>query len=199
MTSTSILDLFLVLNLLISASTSLKLDYSINSVHSLLRSRKSNCTDIISHFIQRSAIYCPQIVLNPFSLAEARQLDLARHSCQLNGRLECIPMIVRDSIDVVGMATTGGLSSLRNSYPEQDAELIARMRSEGAIVVAKSSDLITNNSCVNPFDKEASYFHESNAPIATSIAVGAAIIGIGFDSDGLAQVSSSLNHVNSIR
>lgn len=193
----SLLLVFLTLIVIQSAVDTFHLDYSIGSIHRLLRTRQANCTDIISHFMRRAAVYSPHVTLNPFSLAHARQLDMARSSCHL-GRLECVPIVARDSFDVLGMSTTGGLGALKNSYPEQSAEVIEWLEDEGAVVLGKTNDSALDT-CRNPFTDEPSRCGDENGLVAQAIAVGAGVIGLGTDSDGLAQISASYNSVNAIR
>lgn len=194
MTITAKILLWSAVNILASA---INLDYSIVSIHSHLRHRTTNCTEIISHFMRRSTLFSPQIILNPFALSQAHRLDQSRINCQLS-RLECIPLVVRDTIDVVGMPTTGGLKPLRNSYPEQNSPVIDRLVAEGAIVLGKTNETAADE-CRNPFDADSSSCGEGNGWVGRAIAVGAGVIGIGADSDGLAQVSASFNSLNSIR
>lgn len=186
----SVISLFKILII-----NSFELDYSIGSIHRLIR-QKTTCTEIISHFMRRSAIYSPHVTLNPLSLAQARQLDLERTNCHLT-RLECVPIVARDSFDVVGMATTGGIGALKNSYPEQNADVIEWLVGEGAIVLGKTNDSAIET-CKNPYDT-ISPCGEKNGLVAQAITVGAGVIGLGTDSDGLAQISASYNSVNAIR
>jgi amidase len=57
------------------------------------------------------------IALNPNALDEAIQLDaaFAKRNYTITGRLHCIPILVKDNIDVAGMPTTGGLFALNDS------------------------------------------------------------------------------------
>lgn len=79
------------------------------------------------------------IAVNPNALDEARQADADRAAGKPLGRLHGIPFIVKDNIDVAGMATTQGSWSLLYAIADTDAEVIARLRAEGAIVLAKAN------------------------------------------------------------
>lgn len=78
------------------------------------------------------------INLNPDALAEARKADQARAN-GTKGRLLGIPILVKDSIDVAGLPTTRGAYMYRNSIAATDAEAVARLRAEGAVILGKTN------------------------------------------------------------
>ena len=78
------------------------------------------------------------INLNPNAIADAKAADRARASGK-TGRLLGIPILVKDSIDVEGLPTTQGAYMYRNSVAAADAEAVARLRAEGAIILGKTN------------------------------------------------------------
>ncbi len=78
--------------------------------------------------------------LNPDALAAARALDAERKANKLRGPLHGIPIIVKDNIETRDpVATTAGSWALARSQRPADAPLVARLRTAGAIVLAKAN------------------------------------------------------------
>jgi amidase len=49
------------------------------------------------------------------------------------------PIVVKDNIDVTGVANTAGSLALADNLPARDAPIIARLRAAGAVIVAKTN------------------------------------------------------------
>ncbi len=79
------------------------------------------------------------LALNPEALREAEAVDAARSEGAAVGRLAGVPILVKDNIDVAGMATTAGSLALAGNITAADAPVIARLRAEGAIVLGKTN------------------------------------------------------------
>jgi aspartyl-tRNA(Asn)/glutamyl-tRNA(Gln) amidotransferase subunit A len=72
-------------------------------------------------------------------LAEAEELDrLARGGIWL-GPLHGIPVGVKDIIDVRGYATSAGYEPWKKAVARQDAEVVARLRAQGALILGKTA------------------------------------------------------------
>jgi aspartyl-tRNA(Asn)/glutamyl-tRNA(Gln) amidotransferase subunit A len=80
------------------------------------------------------------ISINPKALSKAVELDnYFFKNNKLSGKLHCIPIIVKDNIDVAGIATTAGVNALRNSVPNKNALVVDRLQAEGAIFISKGN------------------------------------------------------------
>jgi amidase len=55
------------------------------------------------------------------------------------GPLEGLPLTVKESFNVAGLATTWGLESHRDNVANQDAEVVQRLSAAGAIVFGKTN------------------------------------------------------------
>lgn len=176
-----------------------KFEYNVGSIKSLIRDSGYTCTDIIEYFLDRSYEYNSELnaVINYNSKAfdEAFKLDeyYARNKT-FKGELHCVPIIVKDNIDVSNIPTTGGLKALRNSIPNKNSLVIHRLISKGAVILSKTNlaemadDIKFYNSemggeCKNPFDKRRSCGSSSSGSGA-GIAAGFGVIGLGTDTDG---------------
>src|SRR3984957_8835572 len=94
----------------------------------------------IARFDHHGPEYRSVLGLNPDALAAARALDGERKSNKLRGPLHGIPIIVKDNIETRdAVATTAGSWALARSQRPADAPLVARLRTAGAIVLAKAN------------------------------------------------------------
>jgi amidase len=78
--------------------------------------------------------------LDPDARAIAAQLDEERRTRGVRGPLHGIPVLVKDNIDTSGRTkTTAGSLALAGAPPPPDAEIVARLRRAGAIVLGKTN------------------------------------------------------------
>src|SRR5262249_24175970 len=98
-------------------------------------------------YLDRIAAYDKQgpylnsiITVNQHALAEADRLDTAlKGSGKLTGPLHGIPVLVKDNMDTFDIRTSSGVAFFKDFVPPKDAFIITRLRSSGAIILAKSS------------------------------------------------------------
>lgn len=79
------------------------------------------------------------ITLNPRALERAAALDSQRRSRGARGPLHGVPVLLKDNIDAVDLATTNGSAILRGAQPPDDAFLVARLHQAGAVILGKAS------------------------------------------------------------
>ena len=77
------------------------------------------------------------ITLNRECLEMARDSDRERRENGPRSLLHGIPVVLKDTIDAVGMPTTGGFTGLANSYPARDSAVARRLKEAGALILAK--------------------------------------------------------------
>ncbi len=77
--------------------------------------------------------------INPAALADARALDAERRAGRVRGPLHGVPVLIKDNIDTIGMATTAGSLALKDNMTGRDAPLVARLRAAGAVILGKTS------------------------------------------------------------
>jgi amidase len=78
------------------------------------------------------------LTVDPSALVHAAASDRRRRSGKPPGLLEGIPVLLKDNVDTESMVTTAGSRALR-STPDADAELVRRLRAEGAVVLGKTN------------------------------------------------------------
>lgn len=119
------------------------LEATISGVHTALFSNLTSCRTIVSSFISRIEAYNPTInaiiSLNPHALSIADTLDSSLASGAATGKLFCVPVLLKDNYDAVGMNTTAGCQDLSGSIPSVDAPSVEAMRREGAVILGKAN------------------------------------------------------------
>ncbi|MFZ5657719.1 MAG: amidase [Pseudomonadota bacterium] len=79
------------------------------------------------------------IATNPQALADAAALDAERRAGHVRGPLHGIPLLLKDNIDAMPMATTAGSLALAEHRPARDAFLVERLRAQGAVILGKTN------------------------------------------------------------
>lgn len=116
------------------------------------------------------------------------------------GRLDGIPVAVKDNFDVAGYPTTAGLASRRQHIAQQDAHAIARLRAAGAVLLGKTNldegvlGASTQNphfgTARNPFDITR-VAGGSSGGSAVAVAAGMAPVALGSDTLGSIRIPAS--------
>lgn len=116
------------------------------------------------------------------ALADARRLDRAFTEQGTVGPLHGLPITIKDWIDVEGFPCAGA-SGAFDRRPTHDATAVARLRSAGAVVLAKSRPSSSGPLVRHPHDPARSPGGSSSGE-AVVVAAGASPLGIGSDSGG---------------
>jgi Asp-tRNA(Asn)/Glu-tRNA(Gln) amidotransferase A subunit family amidase len=75
----------------------------------------------------------------PGALATAAESDKRRRRGRSKGALDGIPVVVDDSIDVKGLATSAGSIALQDNVPTTSATLVKNLEEQGAIVLGDTN------------------------------------------------------------
>ena len=107
-----------------------------------------------------------------------------------NGKLYGVPVVLKDNVNTKGIRTTASSRILDNYVPVYDANIVERLKKEGAIIIAKASmDELgmggTNKNAYtekvnNPYDKKR-ISGGSSGGSAVLVAAGATAVSIGTD------------------
>jgi amidase len=79
------------------------------------------------------------IAVNAHAAEDAAALDAERAASGPRGPLHGVPVIVRDNLDTLELATTAGSATLRGHQPTRDAFVVQRLREAGAVILAKAN------------------------------------------------------------
>ncbi|WP_437669175.1 amidase [Sorangium sp. So ce131] len=84
--------------------------------------------------------------MNPNALAEAREIDRRRRNGEVLGPLAGIPVVIKESMDYVGLPTTAGWAPLSSQaaggidlFPIKNSVVVARLINAGAIILGKTN------------------------------------------------------------
>ncbi|MBY0504797.1 MAG: IPT/TIG domain-containing protein [Bryobacteraceae bacterium] len=115
---------------------------TIPELRAALDSRAITCTRLTQWYLDRIEALDrngPRFnairALNPEALALAASFDRA----PTRTPLACIPVIIKDNINLVGIPTTAGSVSLAASRSPRDAFLVQQLKAAGAIILAKAN------------------------------------------------------------
>ena len=119
---------------------------TIAEIHAAFRDGRLTCRGLVEQYQRRIAAYDKNgpainalVTLNPRVLTEADALDQRFKSGGPVGPLHCIPMIVKDNFETVGLQSSNGSLTFEGYVPATDAFQVARIKAAGAIVLAKSN------------------------------------------------------------
>lgn len=71
------------------------------------------------------------------ALAEARQLEAEQQQGKWRGPLHGVPIALKDNIDTAGIRTTAASALFADRVPAEDAEVVTRLKSAGAVLLGK--------------------------------------------------------------
>ena len=148
------------------------------------------------------------ISINGEAIDQARALDAEWAEQGPRGPLHGIPIVIKDSINVAGLPTTGGSAALRGHEPFHDAAVVAHLRKAGAIVLGKAnlSEMqrpfgrygysSAGGQTRNPYNPRRSPY---SCAAAAAVAANLAMLGVGTDSVGALRGSASVTGLVGIR
>ena len=119
-------------------------DFTISQIQHHLAQGSFTSKDLTKCYLERIAILNPHIKAvienNPDALPIASSLDSERNNGTLRSKLHGIPFLVKDNIATKDkMQTTAGSAALIGTKVPADAEVVARLRAAGAILLGKAN------------------------------------------------------------
>jgi amidase len=189
---------------------------TISQVHAAMKAKQLTCHDLVDQYLKSIEAYDKQgpalnaiVVINPDALKEADTLDRRFAQSGLTGPLHCVPTIVKDNFETIGLQSADGSLSLKGFVSNKDAFLVKRIKTAGAIVLAKSnmaefafSPLETVNSILgttkNPYALDRVPAGSSGGT-AAAIASNFGLVGLGSDTGNSIRGPSAHNALVGIR
>ena len=162
-------------------------------------------------FLDRLERYNPRynavITANPTALDDARAIDRRRAAGEALGPLAGVPVVIKDTMDMAGLPSTGGwwLLSARaggiDLIPATDSPVVARMKAVGCIILGKTNVPVlsatgshANDSWAGPTLNVAApdcLPGGSSAGTATAVAASLCVLGLAEETGGSIQNPAS--------
>jgi Asp-tRNA(Asn)/Glu-tRNA(Gln) amidotransferase A subunit family amidase len=188
-------------------------ELTISQIHAAMQSGKLTCQALVGQYLKRIDAYDKNgpainsiIVINPNAMDEAAALDKRGFS----GPLHCIPMVVKDNFETVGLQSADGALAFAGYKASKDAFEVRKIRAAGAIILAKTnmaewafSPYETVSSILpgytrNPYDTSR-VTAGSSGGTAAAIAANFATVGLGTDTGNSIRGPSSHQALVGIR
>jgi len=119
---------------------------SIVTIHAAFKAKRLTCRTLVQRYLariealdRRGPAINSIVLVNPAALTVADSLDRRYATAGPVGPLHCVPLIVKDNFETIGLQTTGGSLALEGWMPRQDATMVRLVKQAGAIVLAKSN------------------------------------------------------------
>jgi len=134
-------------------------------------------------------------VLGDRAMAEAGERDAELRLGSAAGPLHGVPVAVKDLVDVAGVVTAAGSPKLAGNLAGRDAEVVARLRAAGAVVVGKTRTHefaygVVTPGTVNPWDPER-IAGGSSGGSAAAVAAGLVPAALGSDTAGSIRIPAA--------
>ena len=191
------------------------LEATIPRLQRAMRTGRITSLELVDFYLARIAAYDDAgpalnalISINPHARDEAAALDAERAGSGPRGPLHGIPLVVKDNIDTAEMATTAGNLVLGHFRPAQDAFQVRKLRTAGAIILAKTNlpEFASSwetwspvgGQTLNPYDTSRSPGGSSGGT-AVAVTANFAVAGLGTDTCGSNRLPAGLNNLYSLR
>src|SRR5262245_17611909 len=119
---------------------------TIAQIHDALKAGRATCRAVVEQYLRRIEAYDKNgpsinaiILTNPEALKLADDLDRRAAQGSFVGPLHCVPMIVKDNFETIGLQSANGSLALAGFVSSKDAFQVKRLKDAGAIVLAKSN------------------------------------------------------------
>lgn len=173
-----------------------------------IKNREISSLEAVNGYLERIAAYDGADKLNAFitvaadeARAEAARLDGLLADGTYLGPLHGVPIALKDNLDTAGIRTTGGSKVLADHVPSRDANVVARLKAAGAIILGKTNmhefafGITTNNPhygpARNPYDATR-IAGGSSGGSAVAVAAGLCAGALGTDTGGSIRIPSAL-------
>ncbi|MDX1906236.1 MAG: amidase [Bacteroidia bacterium] len=169
--------------------------YTVRQLGTLIRTRQITSVALTRFFLDRlkrydPALHCVVTLTEATALAQAARLDSELVAGHYRGPLHGIPYGAKDLLAVRGYPTTFGATPYRHQQFEEDATIIRKLDTAGAVLLAKLSlgelamdDVWYGGRTRNPWNPETGS-SGSSAGSAAAVAAGLLPFAIGSETWG---------------
>ncbi|MGE0865750.1 MAG: amidase family protein [Vicinamibacterales bacterium] len=119
---------------------------TIAQIHAAMVAKQLTCRALVEQYLRRISVFDKNgpavnaiVITNPEAMKQADDLDRRFAESGLTGPLHCVPTIVKDNFETIGLQSSNGSLALAGFVSNKDAFQVARIKAAGAIVLAKSN------------------------------------------------------------
>src|SRR3954469_22717211 len=192
-------------------------EITIAQIHDAMKAGRLTCHALVDAYLRRIDAFDKNgpainaiVQLNPEALAQADALDRRFPQAGPVGPLHCVPAIVKDNFETIGLQSAAGSLSLKGFVSNKDAFQVKRIKDAGAIVLAKSnmaefafSPYETVNSLLPGYTRNPYALDRvtagSSGGAAAAVAANFGAIGLGSDTGNSIRGPSSHQALVGIR
>jgi aspartyl-tRNA(Asn)/glutamyl-tRNA(Gln) amidotransferase subunit A len=171
---------------------------SIREASELVRKKKISPVELTRTCLMRIEQLNPALnafitVVQEAALAQARTAEAEVQRGRWRGPLHGMPLSLKDLFDTAGVKTTAGSALFKDRVPQEDAEVVRRLKAAGAVLVGKTNmhefayggtSLVTHFGAVhNPWD-QSRIAGGSSGGSAAAVAAQMCFGSIGSDTGG---------------
>jgi Asp-tRNA(Asn)/Glu-tRNA(Gln) amidotransferase A subunit family amidase len=189
------------------------LEAGIDDVRTALVERRVTCRSLVEQYLRRIEAYDkagPALnavqTVNGNALQEAERLDARFTASGAVGPLHCVPVLLKDQIEMRELPTTYGSIVFKDFVPQRDATVVKKLREAGAIIVAKSTmGEFASGYVGSAFGVARNAYDPTRVPSGSSggtaagVAAGFATVGIGEDTGGSIRGPASVHSLVGLR
>lgn len=190
---------------------------TIAQIHDAMKAGRLTCKALVEQYLRRIDVYDKNgpainaiVITNPEAVRQAEELDRRYAQGGPVGPLHCIPTIVKDNFETIGLQSANGSLALAGFVSNKDAFQVAQIKRAGAIVIAKSNmaewaftPLETVSSILPGYTKNPYALDRvtagSSGGTAASVAASFGAVGLGSDTGNSIRGPSSHNSLVGIR
>jgi amidase len=190
---------------------------TIAQIHEAMKNGRLTCRALVVSYLRRIEAYDKNgpslnaiVQINADALKQADEMDRRFTQSGPVGPLHCIPAIVKDNFETIGLQSAAGSLSLKGFVSNKDAFLVKRIKDAGAIVLAKSnmaefafSPYETVNSVLPGYTRNPYALDRvtagSSGGTAAAVAANLGAIGLGSDTGNSIRGPSSHQALVGIR
>ena len=190
---------------------------TIAQIHDAMKAGRLTCRALVEQYLRRIEMFDKNgpalnaiVVTNPDAVKQADAMDQRFKQAGLSGPLHCIPTIVKDNFETIGLQSANGSLALAGFMSTKDAFQVRKIKEAGAIVLAKSnmaewafSPVETVNSILPGYTKNPYALDRvtagSSGGTAAAVAASFGAVGLGSDTGNSIRGPSSHQALAGIR
>lgn len=153
---------------------------TLSEVSGMIHDKSVTSKELVQALLDRIAVYNPKVncyitVMAKEALAQAEQLDAEAAAGKFRGPLHGIPIALKDNIDTAGIRTTAASPMFKDRVPDEDADVVRRLKDAGAVIIGKLNLHEFALGCTG----DISYFEPTRNPWDLAYVTGGSSAGSG--------------------